>query len=98
MTDLFVGDLMKLYQHLRGKASVKVHDVAPNILTPFDQKLSKYAQESLQKHKAEIKVSSHITNVTTDTIETRKYGKIAYGILIWAAGNTQRPFQTSSIL
>ncbi|KAJ6000982.1 disulfide oxidoreductase [Penicillium waksmanii] len=91
LTDLFAGDLMKLYPHLRGKASVTVHDVAPNILAPFDQKLSEYAQKSLEKHKVEIKVNSHIINVTNDTIETREDGKIAYGILIWATGNKQRP-------
>jgi NADH:ubiquinone reductase (non-electrogenic) len=92
LTDLFKGDLMELYPHLQGKASVTVHDLAPNILAPFDRKLSEYAQESLQKHKVEIKVNSHITNVTSDAIETREDGKAAYGILIWATGNKERPF------
>ncbi|KAB8217095.1 hypothetical protein BDV33DRAFT_233076 [Aspergillus novoparasiticus] len=91
LTDLFEGDLLKLYPHLRGKASVTVHDVAPNILAPFDRKLSEYAQQSLQKHKVEIKVNSHIVNVTEDTIETREDGKLGYGLLIWATGNKQRP-------
>jgi NADH:ubiquinone reductase (non-electrogenic) len=91
LTDLFKGDILKLYPHLQGKPSVTVHDVAPNILAPFDRKLSEYAQESLQKHKVEIKVSSHITNVTSDTIETKEDGKVAYGILIWATGNKDRP-------
>ncbi|KAE8331378.1 hypothetical protein BDV39DRAFT_218712 [Aspergillus sergii] len=91
LTDLFEGDLLDLYPHLRGKASVTVHDVAPNILAPFDRKLSEYAQKSLQKHKVEIKVNSHIVNVTEDTIETREDGKLGYGLLIWATGNKQRP-------
>lgn len=64
------ADVMKLYPFLRGKATVTVHDVAPNILAPFDRKLSEYAQDSLQEHKVEIKVTSHITNVTNDIIET----------------------------
>lgn len=91
LTDLFRGDLMQLYPHLRGKASASVHDVAQNILAPFDKQLSEYAKNSLEKHKIEIKVGSHITNVTEDYIETREDGKIAYGILIWATGNKQRP-------
>ncbi|KAH8694314.1 putative disulfide oxidoreductase, partial [Talaromyces proteolyticus] len=91
LTDLFQGDLMKLYPNLQGKASVTVHDVAPQILAPFDRKLSEYAKDSLQKHKVEIKTNSHITNVTSDIIETREDGKIAYGILIWATGNKNRP-------
>ncbi|KAE8310247.1 hypothetical protein BDV41DRAFT_590518 [Aspergillus transmontanensis] len=91
LTDLFEGDLLDLYPHLRGKASVTVHDVAPNILAPFDRKLSEYAQKLLQKHKVEIKVNSHIVNVTEDTIETREDGTLGYGLLIWATGNKQRP-------
>ncbi|KAK6826515.1 hypothetical protein RU639_005473 [Aspergillus parasiticus] len=67
LTDLFEGDLLNLYPHLRGKAS------------------------SLQKHKVEIKVNSHIVNVTEDTIETREDGALGYGLLIWATGNKQRP-------
>ncbi|KJK62553.1 Pyridine nucleotide-disulfide oxidoreductase [Aspergillus parasiticus SU-1] len=63
LTDLFEGDLLKLYPHLRGKAS----------------------------HKVEIKVNSHIVNVTEDTIETREDGTLGYGLLIWATGNKQRP-------
>jgi NADH:ubiquinone reductase (non-electrogenic) len=91
LTDLFASDLMRLYPNLRGKASVTVHDVAPNILAPFDRKLSEYAKGSLQKHEVDIKLNSHITNVTSDTIETKEDGKIAFGILIWATGNKQRP-------
>ncbi|KAB8271156.1 pyridine nucleotide-disulfide oxidoreductase-domain-containing protein [Aspergillus minisclerotigenes] len=72
-------------------ASVTVHDVAPNILAPFDRKLSEYAQKALQKYKVEIKVNSHIVNVTEDTIETREDGTLSYGLLIWATGNKQRP-------
>ncbi|KAJ5224089.1 disulfide oxidoreductase [Penicillium chermesinum] len=91
LTDLLQGDLMKLYPNLKGKPSVTVHDVAPQILAPFDRKLSEYARDSLQQHSVEIKTNSHITNVTSDFIETKEDGKIAYGILIWATGNKNRP-------
>lgn len=90
LTDLFGSDLKQLYPHLSGKSSVAVHDVAQNILVPFDKRLSEYAKSSLDKHKVEIKVGSHITNVTDDVIETQEDGKIPYGILIWATGNKQR--------
>ncbi|KAL1980822.1 hypothetical protein VTN96DRAFT_3517 [Rasamsonia emersonii] len=91
LTDLFDGDLGALYPDLKGKTSVAVHDVAPQILSPFDRRLQEYATQTLRSHKVEIKVNSHITNVTADTIETREDGVIGYGILIWATGNKARP-------
>lgn len=87
LTDLFEHDLGRLYPHLKGKTSVAVHDVAPQILSPFDKRLSEYATTSLKTNKVDIKVSSHILNVTADYIETKEDGKIPYGILIWATGN-----------
>lgn len=91
LMDLFEGDLLKLYPHLQGKASVSIHDVAPLILSPFDRKLSEYATSTLRHHRVEIKVNSHITQVSNDSLETKEDGKIACGMLIWATGNTHRP-------
>lgn len=91
LTDLFEGDLGVLFPHLRGKASVSVHDVAPQILAPFDRKLSEYACAALKSNKVAIKVNSHIVNVTADTIETSEDGVTGYGLLIWATGNRSVP-------
>jgi NADH:ubiquinone reductase (non-electrogenic) len=91
LTDLFEGDLGTLYPHLKDKTTVAVHDVAPQILSPFDRKLSEYATNALKHNKVEIKLNSHITNVTADTMETKEDGIIRYGMLIWATGNKARP-------
>ncbi|KAL1962651.1 hypothetical protein VTN77DRAFT_9285 [Rasamsonia byssochlamydoides] len=91
LMDLFDGDLGQIYPHLKGKTSVAVHDVAPQILSPFDRRLQEYATNTLRNHKVEIKVNSHITKVTADAIETKEDGRIGYGMLIWATGNKPRP-------
>ena len=91
LTDLFDGDMGVLFPHLKGKASVAVHDVAPLILAPFDRKLSEYATAALKNRNVEVKVNSHILGVTERTIETKEEGVTGYGMLIWAAGNKSIP-------
>lgn len=87
LSDLFDGDLAKLYPDIAGKWSIAVHDVAPQILAPYERSLSQYATTSLKDHRIEIKVDSHVTRVTADYIETQEDGRIPYGMLIWATGN-----------
>lgn len=91
LTDLFDGDLGVLFPHLKDKTSVSVLDVAPQILAPFDHKLSEYACSALKTNKTDVKLSCHILNVTADTIETRESGVTGYGMLIWATGNKSIP-------
>lgn len=71
--------------------SVTVHNIAPQILAPFDKSLQEHATSSLQNHKVQVKSNSHITNVTAEYIETKEDGKIGYGMLIWATGNKNIP-------
>ncbi|KKO99097.1 hypothetical protein THAR02_08798 [Trichoderma harzianum] len=87
LTDLFAGDVGVLFPNLKGKASVSVYDVAPQILAPFDQKLAEYACSTLKTGKVNIKTNTHILKVNPNTIETREDGATGYGMLIWATGN-----------
>lgn len=91
LTDLFDGDLALLYPHLKGKSLVSVYDVAPQILAPFDRRLSEYACSALKGNKVEVKLNAHITNVTEDVLETKEDGPTSYGMLIWATGNKAVP-------
>lgn len=85
--DLWYEDMRFLYPHLDGKLSIVIHDVAPTILSTFDEQLSGYAVKSLHQKKVEIKTSSHIQKVEQDAIYTKEDGKLPYGMLIWATGN-----------
>ena len=85
--DLWTESLRHLYPHLDGKVALTIHDVAPAILTTFDESLSKYAMQSLERKKVEIKTSSHIEKVEQDAIYTKEDGRLPYGMLLWATGN-----------
>ncbi|KAL7944954.1 hypothetical protein V8C42DRAFT_358051 [Trichoderma barbatum] len=60
LTVLIDGDVGVLFPHLKGKASVSVYDVAPQILALFDQKLAEYATSTLGTGRVNIKVNTHI--------------------------------------
>lgn len=85
--DLWNEDMRFLYPHLDGKLTITIHDVAPNILTTFDAKLSEYATESLKGKHVELKTSSHIQKVEADAIFTKEDGRLGFGLLLWATGN-----------
>jgi NADH:ubiquinone reductase (non-electrogenic) len=89
--DLWHEDMRFLYPHLDGKLTITIHDVAPTILSTFDQSLGDYALKSLHQKKVQIKTSSHIEKVEQDAIYTKEEGRMAYGMLIWATGNGVNP-------
>lgn len=91
MSDLFDNDFQLLYPDLKGKFSIAIHDVAPKILAPFDQKLTEHALATFSRSGVAIKTGSHILKVEPGVIHIKEDGEIKYGILIWATGNKQVP-------
>ncbi|KAK4541253.1 hypothetical protein LTR36_008169 [Oleoguttula mirabilis] len=85
--DLWHQSMRHLYPHLDGKVQITVHDVAPQLLSTFDESLSQYAMNSLKEKKVEMKTSSHIERVEEDAIFTKEDGRLPYGLLLWATGN-----------
>lgn len=85
--DLWADALRHLYPHLDGKVRITIHDVAPSLLSTFDESLSQYAMASLREKKVEMKTSSHIERVEADAIFTKEDGRLPYGMLLWATGN-----------
>jgi len=85
--DLWHDSMQYLYPHLQGKVSIFIHDVAPTLLSTFDESLGEYAMNSLREKKIEIKTGSHIERVEKDAIYTKEDGRLPYGMLLWATGN-----------
>ncbi|TKX20233.1 NADH-ubiquinone oxidoreductase-like protein 6 [Elsinoe australis] len=85
--DLWEESMQHLYPHLKGKLQITIHDVAPEILSTFDESLSEYAQRSMHRKGVELKTSSHIERVEADAIYTKEDGRLPYGMLLWATGN-----------
>ena len=87
LCDLFEHHFSKLYPHLKGKATIAIHDVASQILSGFDLKLQDYALSSFSKRGVDVVTNSHIERVDADSIITAEKGRIAAGLVIWATGN-----------
>ena len=87
LCDLFEQNFAKLYPHLKGKPTIAIHDVAPQILSVFDAKLQDYALSSFSKRGVQVMTNSHIQRVDADSIITLEQGRIPTGLVIWATGN-----------
>ncbi|KAI9658592.1 MAG: hypothetical protein M1821_002152 [Bathelium mastoideum] len=60
MHDIIKEDLAKLYPELTPYYSIAVYDVAPKVLSMFDEKLAKYATDTFAREGIEIKTSHHV--------------------------------------
>lgn len=60
LSDLVREDLNRLVPALIPKVLITVYDVAPTVLSMFDEKLSKYAMETFRREGVKIKTSHHI--------------------------------------
>ena len=86
--DLWHEALRHVYKHLDGLVNITIHDVADSVLSTFDENLSEYAMSSLKAKQVEVKTSNHIEHVEKDAIYTKEDGRLPYGMLLWATGNS----------
>ncbi|KAJ4477488.1 hypothetical protein J3R30DRAFT_3291214 [Lentinula aciculospora] len=94
LTDLF-NEMSKTYPHLAGIPSITIHDVAPEILGVFHEKLKVHALQSFKKHDVEVKTNSHIEKIEEGALYTKEDGRISAGMVAWATGNKQCDFVDS---
>lgn len=108
LADLIHEDMMKVYPSLVGYGNVTVYDVADDILGMFDDALSKYAKEHMQKQGVSIKTGHHIEELRWGmpgkpspdgpdpkgplTIKTKEQGEEGCGMCVWVTGNAMNPF------
>ena len=60
LSDLISEDLTKLYPELVKKVKIVVRDVAPTILSMFDEKLAKYAMKQFNRQGVEVRTSNRV--------------------------------------
>ncbi|KAK4561031.1 hypothetical protein LTR86_004986 [Recurvomyces mirabilis] len=61
--DIITEDMAKFYPELVKYAKITVYDVAPTVLSMFDQKLAKYAMDTFKREGIEIKTSHHVKSL-----------------------------------
>lgn len=61
LRDIISEDMSKFYPELYKRAKITVYDVAPTVLSMFDEKLANYAANTFKREGIDIKTSHHIT-------------------------------------
>ncbi|RAL15697.1 putative pyridine nucleotide-disulfide oxidoreductase [Aspergillus homomorphus CBS 101889] len=108
LRDFISADLMTLYPSLKGIPKLSLYDVAPTVLSMFDESLSKYAMDAMRKEGVDIKVSHHVEGLRWGapgeqaptemdpkrclTLTTKEEGEVGVGMCVWATGNAMNSF------
>ena len=106
LRDFIHGDMIRLYPSLQGLPHIVLYDVAPKVLSMFDDSLSQYAMETMRKEGITILTSHHVKNLRWGaphepgphemdprrclTLETAEEGEVGVGVCVWVTGNAQR--------
>ncbi|KAF7595630.1 hypothetical protein BBP40_005378 [Aspergillus hancockii] len=113
LRDFIYKDLAALYPGVKGLPRITLYDVAPKVLSMFDESLSKYAMETMKKEGIEIKTSHHVQGLRWGapgaegphemdpkrclTLTTREEGQVGVGMCVWVTGNAMNKFITQSL-
>ncbi|KAI9298507.1 FAD/NAD(P)-binding domain-containing protein [Neoconidiobolus thromboides FSU 785] len=89
--DLLKEDMARLYPTLMPFVKMTLYDVAPNILSSFDSKLSTFATKLMNREGIKIKTGTSITEIKSDSIILKDGEEIPVGMVVWATGVTETP-------
>ncbi|KAE8375481.1 pyridine nucleotide-disulfide oxidoreductase-domain-containing protein [Aspergillus bertholletiae] len=108
LRDFIYKDMTALYPTLKGLPCITLYDVAPKVLSMFDESLSKYAMETMKKEGIDIKTSHHVEGLRWGepgaqppyemdprrclTITTKEEGEVGIGMCVWVTGNAMNKF------
>jgi NADH dehydrogenase len=103
LRDFIYKDVMKLYPALDGIPKISLYDVAPNVLSMFDESLARYARETMKDEGIDIKTSHHVKGLRWGppgasppynmdpkrclTLVTEEEGEVGVGMCVWVTGN-----------
>ncbi|KAJ5961294.1 FAD-dependent pyridine nucleotide-disulfide oxidoreductase [Penicillium vulpinum] len=113
LRDFIYSDMMALYPSLDELPKITLYDVAPNVLSMFDESLSRYAMETMKREGIDIKTSHHVKSLRWGppgapppyhidpkrclTLTTEENGEMGVGMCVWATGNAMPKFITESL-
>ncbi|KAJ5834064.1 FAD-dependent pyridine nucleotide-disulfide oxidoreductase [Penicillium robsamsonii] len=113
LRDFIYSDLMALYPTLDALPKITLYDVAPKVLSMFDESLSRYAMETMEREGIDIKTSHHVKSLRWGqpgaappyhmdpkrclTLTTEEDGELGVGMCVWATGNAMPKFITDSL-
>ncbi|KAG1368201.1 putative External alternative NAD(P)H-ubiquinone oxidoreductase B3, mitochondrial [Cocos nucifera] len=93
--DFATEDLAKLYPTLKDLVRISVIEAGEHILTMFDKRITKFAEEKFQRDGIEVKTNFRVVKVTDKaiTMTNKATGEInvPYGMAVWSTGIGTRP-------
>ncbi|KAL6238324.1 hypothetical protein BDW75DRAFT_201526 [Aspergillus navahoensis] len=113
LRDFISSDLITLYPALEGLQRISLYDVAPKVLSMFDESLSRYAQETMRKEGIDVQTSHHVQDLRWGppgaeppyekdprgclTLTTKEEGQIGVGLCVWVTGNAMNELVSHSL-
>ncbi|CAG7952938.1 unnamed protein product [Penicillium salamii] len=113
LRDFIYDDMMALYPTLDAPPKITLYDVAPQVLSMFDESLSRYAMETMKSEGIDIKTSHHVKSLRWGppgassthemdpkrclTLDTEEEGQVGVGMCVWVTGNAMPKFITQSL-
>lgn len=113
LRDYIYKDVVKLYPALRELPRITLYDIAPKVLSMFDESLSKYAMDTMRKEGIDIKTSHHVQGLRWGapgdpqpyemdpkrclTLKTEEEGETGVGMCVWVTGNAMNKFVSRSL-
>ncbi|KAJ5774757.1 FAD-dependent pyridine nucleotide-disulfide oxidoreductase [Penicillium paradoxum] len=113
LRDFIQADMMALYPAVNELPKITLFDVAPKVLSMFDESLSRYAMETMSSEGIDIKTSHHVKSLRWGppgasppyemdpkrclTLTTEEDGEVGVGMCVWVTGNAMPKFITESL-
>lgn len=110
--DMVFEDMKRLYPELIKYVKITVYDVAPTVLSMFDESLSKYAMKTFHRNGIEIKTSHHVEELRAGlpegyagvkgsnslyTLKTKEDGEQGVAMCVWSTGLMMNPFVAKTL-
>ncbi|EGD90765.2 hypothetical protein H112_01345 [Trichophyton rubrum D6] len=113
LCDFIHEDLVKVYPQLKEMIRITLFDVAPTVLSTFDESLSNYAMDTMEREGVDVKTNHHIESLRWGepnspgphemdpkrclTIKTKEDGEEGIAMCVWATGNEMNEFVNDAL-
>ncbi|KAJ6853381.1 external alternative NAD(P)H-ubiquinone oxidoreductase B3, mitochondrial-like [Iris pallida] len=93
--DFVSEDLSKLYPTIRDLVKISVIEAGEHILTMFDKRITKFAEEKFRRDGIDVKTEFKVIKVSNKdiTMTNKSTGEVSvpYGMAVWSTGIGTRP-------
>ncbi|XP_072988113.1 external alternative NAD(P)H-ubiquinone oxidoreductase B3, mitochondrial-like [Typha latifolia] len=93
--DFVTEDLAKLYPTVKDLVSISVIEAGGHILTMFDKRITKFAEDKFQRDGIQVKTNFRVMQVSDNAItmtnSTTGEVSVPYGMVVWSTGIGTRP-------